>query len=157
VRVREPVDPYLEIAEITDRTTKGGGPALLFENVRGSRLPVAINVYGSEQRMAWALGAESIDEVVERIEDLIRTAPPDSFADKRRMLPKLKQMADWMPRGVKNAPCQDETVEPASLAHLPILTCWPQDGGPFITLGAVITKHPESGLRNVGLYRMQKY
>ena len=157
VRIRESVDPYLEITEITDRTTKGGGPALLFENVRGATLPVAINVYGSEQRMAWALGAESIDEVVTRIEDMFKLAPPHSFLDKLRMLPKLKQMADILPRSVKIGACQEESVEPASLAHLPILTCWPQDGGPFITLGAVFTKHPETGIRNVGLYRMHKY
>lgn len=157
VRIREPIDPYLEITEIADRTTKGGGPALLFENVRGSRLPVAINVYGSERRMAWALGAESIDEVVSRIEEMFRVAPPASFADKLRMLPRLKQMADVLPRSVRHGPCQEEVVEPPSLAHLPILTCWPQDGGPFITLGAVFTKHPVTGVRNVGLYRMHKY
>jgi 4-hydroxy-3-polyprenylbenzoate decarboxylase len=157
VRVREPVDPFLEIAEIADRTTKGGGPALLFENVRGSKLPVAINVYGSERRMAWALGADTIDEVVARIEEVIKLAPPTSFVDKLKMLPKLKHLAGNLPRTVKTGPCQEETIEPASLAHLPILTCWPQDGGPFITLGAVFTRHPETGLRNVGLYRMQKY
>ncbi len=157
VRVRESVDPKFEITEITDRTTKGGGPALLFENVRGSRLPVAINVYGSEQRMAWALGAESIDEVVGRVEELFKLAPPTSFSDKLRMLPKLKQMGDLLPRTVKSGPCQEVNIDPASLAHLPILTCWPEDGGPFITLGAVITRHPETGHRNVGLYRMHKY
>ena len=157
VRVREPVDPFLEITEITDRTTKGGGPALLFENVRGSQLPVAINVYGSEQRMAWALGVEHIDEAVARIEATFKLAPPASFWDKLRMLPRLKQMADQLPRTVKSGPCQEEVVEPPSLAHLPILTCWPQDGGPFVTLGAVFTKHPETGVRNVGIYRMQKF
>jgi 4-hydroxy-3-polyprenylbenzoate decarboxylase len=157
VRIREPVDAFLEITEIADRTTKGGGPALLFENVRGSSLPVAINVYGSEQRMAWALGAEHIDAVVERIEKLIKMAPPESFHDKLRLLPRLKEIADLMPRRVKQGPCQDEVIEPPTLAHLPLLTCWPQDGGPFITLGAVITRHPETGVRNVGVYRMQKY
>jgi 4-hydroxy-3-polyprenylbenzoate decarboxylase len=157
VRVREPVDAYLEITEITDRTTKGGGPALLFENVRGSAVPLAINVYGSEERMAWALGAESIDEVVARLEDLMKVAPPASFHDKLRMLPRLKHIADLLPRRVKSGPCQDVVVEPPSLDHLPILTCWPQDGGPFITLGAVFTRHPETGVRNVGLYRMQKF
>ncbi|HZL84196.1 MAG TPA: menaquinone biosynthesis decarboxylase [Candidatus Krumholzibacteria bacterium] len=157
VRIREAVDPYLEIAEITDRTTKGGGPALLFENVRGSSIPVAINVYGTQQRMAWALGAEHIDEVVHRLENLIKLAPPRSFQDKLRMLPRLKEIADFMPRAVKKAPCQETVLEPTSLGHLPILTCWPQDGGPFITLGAVITRHPESGVRNVGIYRMQKF
>jgi 4-hydroxy-3-polyprenylbenzoate decarboxylase len=157
VRIRERVDPALEITEITDRTTKGGGPALLFENVRGSQLPVAINVYGSERRMAWSLGADSIDEVVSRVEKMFELAPPTSFLDKLRMLPKLKQMADILPRSVKTAPCQEVVVDPPSLDHLPILTCWPQDGGPFITLGAVFTKHPETGVRNVGLYRMHEY
>jgi len=157
VRVQEVVDPRFEISEITDRTTKGGGPALLFENVRGSSLPVAINIYGSEQRMAWALGAEHIDQVLERIDKLIKMAPPRSFAEKLGMLPRLKEIADVLPRQVKKAPCQEVVVEPTSLAHLPILTCWPLDGGPFITLGAVITRHPESGLRNVGIYRLQKY
>ncbi len=157
VRIREAVDPHLEIAEITDRTTKGGGPALLFENVRGSSIPVAINVYGTQQRMAWALGAEHIDEVVQRLENLIKLAPPRSFQDKLRMLPRLKEIADFMPRSVKKAACQETVLEPTSLGHLPILTCWPQDGGPFITLGAVITRHPETGVRNVGIYRMQKF
>ena len=157
VRVREPVDAFLEIAEIADRTTKGGGPALLFESVRGYSMPVAINVYGSAQRMAWALGAEHIDAVVERVEKLVKMAPPESFQDKLRLLPRLKEIADILPHRVKQGPCQDEVVEPPGLAHLPILTCWPQDGGPFITLGAVITRHPETGVRNVGIYRMQKY
>jgi 4-hydroxy-3-polyprenylbenzoate decarboxylase len=157
VRVREPVDPRFEITEITDRTTKGGGPALLFENVKGSAMPVAINVYGSERRMAWALGAEHIDEVIERIEGLIKMAPPRSFQEKLRMLPRLKEIADILPKQVKKGACQEQVVDPPSLGHLPILTCWPQDGGPFITLGAVITRHPETGLRNVGLYRMQKF
>jgi 4-hydroxy-3-polyprenylbenzoate decarboxylase len=107
--------------------------------------------------MAWALGAEHIDEVVHRLESLIKLAPPRSFQDKLRMLPRLKEIADFMPRAVKKAACQETVLEPASLGHLPILTCWPQDGGPFITLGAVITRHPESGVRNVGIYRMQKF
>src|SRR5262245_27626706 len=107
--------------------------------------------------MAWALGVEHVDEVVARLEELVKTAPPSSFQEKLRMLPRLKQIADMMPRTIKGGPCQDETIEPPSLAHLPILTCWPQDGGPFITLGAVITRHPETGTRNVGVYRMQKY
>lgn len=157
VRVREPVDAHLEITEITDRTTKGGGPALLFENVRGYSMPVAINLYGSDKRMAWALGAEHIDEVVARLEDLIKTTPPKSFQEKLRMLPRLKQIADILPRRTKTAPCQEVTIEPASIGHLPILTCWPQDGGPFITLGAVMTRHPEEEHRNVGIYRMQKF
>jgi 4-hydroxy-3-polyprenylbenzoate decarboxylase len=157
VRVRESVDPELEIAEITDRTTKGGGPALLFENVRGSKIPVLINLYGSKRRMAWALGADSIEEVVGRLEELFELAPPASFLDKLRMLPRLKAMSDRLPHSVRSGPCQDVVLEPASLAHLPILKCWPEDGGPFITLGAVFTRHPETGLRNVGVYRMQKY
>src|SRR5512134_933980 len=123
VRIRESVDPRFEITEITDRTTKGGGPALLFENVRGSSIPVAINVYGTQQRMAWALGAEHIEEVVHRLESLIKLAPPRSFQDKMRMLPRLKEIADFMPRAVKKAACQETVLEPASLGHLPILTC----------------------------------
>jgi 4-hydroxy-3-polyprenylbenzoate decarboxylase len=125
--------------------------------VRGSTIPVAINVYGSERRMAWGLGAESIDEVVARLEELTKLAPPASFHDKLRLLPRLKHLADLLPRRVKSGPCQDEVIDPPSLAHLPILTCWPQDGGPFITLGAVFTRHPDTGVRNVGLYRMQKF
>lgn len=157
VRIQEEVDPVLEITEITDRTTKGGGPALLFENVRGSAMPVAINVYGSKQRMAWALGAESMDEVVGRIEELIKMAPPKTFREKLSMLPKIKQIADILPRSTRNAPCQEVVMDPGSLDSLPILTCWPEDGGPFITLGSVFTRHPETGSRNVGLYRLQKY
>ena len=157
LRIREAVDPALEISEITDRTTKGGGPALLFENVRGFSMPVAINVYGSAQRMAWALGVEHMEQLVERMEKLIKLSPPSSFQDKLRLLPRLKEIADILPRPVKKAPCQEESLEPPSIGHLPILTCWPRDGGPFITLGAVITRHPETGVRNVGIYRLQKY
>jgi 4-hydroxy-3-polyprenylbenzoate decarboxylase len=157
VRIQEEVDPLLEVTEITDRTTKGGGPALLFENVRGSDMPVAINVYGSKQRMAWALGAEHIDAVVGRIEELVKMAPPTTFRDKLSMLPKLKQIAGMLPRSTRKAPCQEVVLDPASLDSLPILTCWPEDGGPFITLGPVFTRHPETGSRNVGLYRLQKY
>lgn len=157
VRVREEVDAALEITEIADRTSKGGGPALLFENVRGSSMPVAINIYGSEQRMAWALGADHIDEVVERIVALIKTAPPTTFREKLSMLPKLKQLAGILPSRTRHAPCQEVVLDPPSLDALPILTCWPDDGGPFITLGAVFTHHPETGSRNVGLYRLQKY
>jgi 4-hydroxy-3-polyprenylbenzoate decarboxylase len=120
-------------------------------------MPLAINLYGSKRRMAWALGAEEIDEVVERLEGLTKIAPPQSFQDKLKMLPRLKEIADMLPHRVRSGPCQEENVEPASLGNLPLLTCWPQDGGPFITLGSVITRHPETGVRNVGIYRMQKY
>ena len=159
VRIRRRVNPELEITEIADRAVKSGGPALLFENVEGSSLPVLINHYGSLRRMSIALGVERLDDIAAEIESLLQTEPPGGFLDKLRMLPKLAKLASIFPKAVKSAPCQEivNEGEDASLDFLPILKCWPGDGGRFITLPMVFTKDPETGRRNVGMYRMQVY
>ena len=159
VRVRRRVSPELEITEIADRTVKSGGPALLFEDVEGSDAPVLINHYGSLRRMAMALGLERLDEIGIQIESLLQTEPPGGFLDKLRMLPKLAKLASAFPKTVKSGPCQEvvKQGEDASLDFLPILKCWPHDGGRFITLPMVFTKDPDTGRRNVGMYRMQVY
>jgi 4-hydroxy-3-polyprenylbenzoate decarboxylase len=151
------VDPHLEIAEITDRVTKAGGPALLFSNVKGSQLPLVINQFGSERRACLAFGVERLDELGERVADVLEMAPPEGLMDKLRALGKLKSLADSRPKLVSSGPCQEVVMDPPSLDALPIMTCWPGDGGPFITLPAVITKDPRSGMRNVGMYRVQKF
>jgi len=161
-RIRVPVSPKLEITEITDRITKAGGPALLFERT-GTAFPLLINAYGSERRMALALGVERIEEVSERILTLFRqlTGPKASLWEKLSLLPKLREVASYLPRRWRGgrAPCQEViyTGEAAKLSMLPILTCWPQDGGPFITLPIVHTYHPETRARNVGMYRVQVF
>lgn len=159
VRIKEEVDPELEIAEIADRAVKGGGPALLFENVKGSEFPVAINLFASDARMTSALGVESFEEIATRITELIQPKVPTGFIDKLAMLPKLKELADMGPNIVKKAPCQEMIMEggDVDLTRLPLLKCWPEDGGKFITLGLVFTKSPEDGRRNIGLYRLQMY
>jgi 4-hydroxy-3-polyprenylbenzoate decarboxylase len=155
VRIREEVDPVLEISEITDRVTKKGGPALLFEKVKGSEFPVLINTYGSYRRMSWALGVENLEEHAERLRSLLKTHPPQSFWDKLKIVPKLMEVARSMPKEVNQASCQEVVMKEPDLTRLPILKCWPNDGGRFITLPLVITRDPDSGIRNVGLYRMQ--
>src|SRR5213596_1057133 len=158
VRVAAEVNPDLEITEIVDRTVKAGGPALLFENVKGSKHPLLINQFGAERRMAMAFDAPSLDAVAERLGDVLEMQPPQGLVEKVRGLQKLKSIADSRPRTVKRGACQEVvlTGDDASLDLLPIQKCWPQDAAPFITLPAVITKDPRTGTRNVGMYRMQK-
>jgi 4-hydroxy-3-polyprenylbenzoate decarboxylase len=151
------VDPRLEISEITDRVTKAGGPALLFRNVKGSRLPLVINQFGTERRMCMAFGVESLDELGAKIQGVLEMTPPEGIGDKIRALGKLKSLADSRPKTVRSGPCQEIVLQPPDLDQLPIMTCWPLDGGPFITLPAVITKDPHTGMRNVGMYRIQKF
>src|SRR5437763_10097639 len=158
VRIGAEVDPQLEITEIVDRTVKAGGPALLFENVKGSERPLLINQFGTERRMCLAFDAPSLDAVGERIGDVLEMQPPQGMIQKVRGLQKLKSIADSRPRTVRRAACQEIvlTGEDANLDVLPIQTCWPADAGPFITLPAVITHDPRDGMRNVGMYRLQK-
>ena len=151
------VDPYLEVAEITDRVTKAGGPALLFTNVRGSRMPLLINQFGTERRMCMAFGVDSLDELGQRVTDVLEMQPPEGLVDKVRALQKLKSLADSRPKTVSSGACQEIVLDPPSLESLPVMTCWPGDGGPYITLPAVITKDPRSGTRNVGMYRVQVF
>jgi 4-hydroxy-3-polyprenylbenzoate decarboxylase len=158
VRVTAEVDPDLEITEVTDRTVKAGGPALLFENVKGSQYPLLINQFGTERRMCLAFDAPSLDDVAHKLEDVLEMQPPQGLVEKVRGLQKLKSIADSRPRTVRRAACQELVLQgdDATLDALPIQKCWPEDAAPFITLPAVITKDPRSGTRNVGMYRMQK-
>src|SRR5918911_2548882 len=132
VRVQTEVDPELEITEIVDRTVKAGGPALLFENVKGSDLPLLINQFGTERRMAMAFDAPSLDAVAEKLTDVLEMQPPQGLVEKVRGLQKLKSIADSRPKTVKRGACQEIvlTGEEASLDALPIQTCWPGDAGP---------------------------
>ncbi len=159
LRIREYVSPRLEIAEITDRVSKNYGPALLFENT-GYDFPVLINSMGTEKRMAMALGVEKLDDVAAQIEHLFKTitGPKNSFFDKLMMLPQLGEIASWMPKEVNGrGACQEVVMEKPDITRLPVLTCWPEDGGPFVTLPVIQTRDPHTGIRNVGLYRMQVF
>ncbi|MBU0993006.1 MAG: menaquinone biosynthesis decarboxylase [Proteobacteria bacterium] len=157
-RIRAEVDPFLEITEIADRVSKSYGPALLFENVKGSRFPLLINAFGTYKRMEAALGGHAFYDIARRIEAHIKMKPPKSITDKIKMLFTLKEIADYLPKKVKKAPCQEIVFDSGEiLDRLPVLTCWPHDGGPFITLPIVITKDPENDIQNIGMYRMQKY
>ncbi len=159
VEIKEPVSPYLEITEITDRVSKAQGPALLFTNPKGYDIPVLINAYGSEKRMAMALGVNHLDEIAARIRELIQMKPPGSFMEKVTALFKLKEIAGFMPKQVRSGRCKEVILkgEEASLDQLPVMTCWPKDGGPYITLPQVFTRDPITGIRNVGLYRVQVF
>jgi 4-hydroxy-3-polyprenylbenzoate decarboxylase len=156
-RIRQEVDPFLEITEISQRVMRAGGPALLFENVKGSRFPLLINTYATRRRMSWALGVSDLEEHARTIGELVKSQPPAGLMDKIRMLPKLARVATAMPRTVTTAPCQEVVETTPDLSKLPILTTWPDDGGPYITLPMVITRDPDKGTRNVGCYRMQVY
>ena len=157
VRVSAEVDPDLEITEIVDRTVKAGGPALLFEHPKGSSHPLLINQFGTERRMCLALGVERLDDVGQRLEDVLEMQPPQGLVEKVRGLKKLKSIADSMPKTVSRGPCQEIvlTGDEIDLTALPVQRCWPGDPAPFITLPAVITQDPRTGTRNVGMYRMQ--
>ncbi len=158
VRVSAEVDPHLEVTEIVDRTVKSGGPALLFENPKGSSHPLLINQFGTERRMCLAFGVERLDDVATKLEDVLEMQPPQGLVQKVRGLAKLKSIADSMPKSVRSGACQEVvlTGDEVDLDTLPIQTCWPGDAAPFITLPAVITRDPRTGSRNVGMYRMQK-
>ncbi len=166
VRVREPVKARLELCEIADRAMKmpGGGQALLFENVvldNGARseFPVAINLFGSMKRMQIALGVESLDEIGGRISELLEMKVPEGLLAKLALLPRLLEVGKFPPRVKGGTPsCQDVVMQgdDVDLDKLPIITCWPEDGGPYITLPMVISKDPKRGIRNVGMYRVQK-
>lgn len=153
------VDPALEITEITDRVSKRGGPALLFRRPRGFTMPVLTNQFGSERRMAQALRCSTLDELGDRVAELTALKMPQTFADKLRALGRLRALSGLGPRSVKEGPCQEVVYlgDDVDLTRLPVLTCWPEDGGPFITLPVVFTRHPLTGRRNAGMYRLQVY
>jgi 4-hydroxy-3-polyprenylbenzoate decarboxylase len=159
-RVKVEVDPDFEVAEIVDRLSKAGGPAVLFERVRGSELPLAINLFGSARRVALALGADHVDAVAERLRSLLGLVRrrPKGLGGLLGLLPDLRPVLAMPPRAVRGlAPVQEIVLrgEEVDLGRLPLLRCWPGDGGRFLTLPAVITADPETGERNVGVYRLQ--
>ncbi|MGH7769220.1 MAG: menaquinone biosynthesis decarboxylase [Candidatus Binatia bacterium] len=156
-RIAYPVKPELEIAEIADRVMKRGGPALLFDNVAGKDIPVLINAFGSLKRMGLALGVSDVEEIARRIEHLTRMKPPASLREKLSLLPELLRLAGAAPKSVGDGECHEVVERNPDLGMLPVLTCWPEDAGPFITLPLVISRDPRDGKRNVGLYRMQVF
>jgi 4-hydroxy-3-polyprenylbenzoate decarboxylase len=175
-KVRTEVDPVLEIAEITDRVSKSGraqsasavgsgearrpgGPALLFQNIKGhSGAQVLINQFGSARRMNLALEVDQLDEVADRIRQFMDVKSPQGFLDKVKMLPMLAEMGKFFPKTVSTGPCKEVIRrDNFSLDWFPILQCWPKDAGRFITLPCVVTRDPKTSKRNVGMYRMQVY
>jgi len=158
-RIAEPVGPDLEIAAVTDRACKspGGGPALLFDKPTGYDMPVATNVYGSTERMCLALGVKALDDLAREIDELVTPQMPEGIMDALKMLPMVGRLRDLMPKTVKDAPCHEIVQRDGTLDALPILTCWPEDGGRYITFPIVFTKDPETGMRNIGAYRMQVF
>jgi 4-hydroxy-3-polyprenylbenzoate decarboxylase len=157
-RIPFEVDPHLEITEFADRSVKRGGPALFFESPKGSRVPVLINAFASMRRMEIALQVKSVDEVAARITEFLEMRVPQGLMGKLKMLPKLAEVGSFFPRIVESGPCKEVIDrESFSLRDLPVLHCWPLDGGPFITLPMVFSKNPMTGKRNCGMYRMQVY
>jgi len=156
-RIPFEVDPHLEITEFADRSVKTGGPALLFEKPKGSDVPVLINAFASMRRMEIALEVSSVEEIAGRISELLAMQKPEGLLGKLKMLPKLADLASVFPKTVSNGPCKD-VIRPQGkfdLSYLPVLHCWPQDGGRFITLPMVFSRNPDTGKRNCGCYRLQ--
>ena len=157
-RIALEVDPYLEITEFADRSVKNGGPAFLFENPKGSKVPLLVNAFASMKRMEIALGVGNVDEIANRITEFLELRMPQGLINKLKMLPKLAEVGSFFPKIVSSGPCKEVIKhENFSLKDYPVLHCWPQDGGPFITLPLVFSKNPATGKRNCGMYRMQVY
>ncbi len=159
-RISQPVDPFLEMTEICDRTLRAGGPALLFENPRGSDVPVLANLFGTTERVAMGMGEESVDalrEVGKLLAYLKEPEPPKGMKDAWQKLPIFKQVLNMSPNVVKKAPCQEVVFEgeDVDLGTLPIQTCWPGDAGPLITWALVVTRGPHKERQNLGIYRQQ--
>ncbi len=161
VHVRAPVSRDLEIAELTQRVHRADGPALLFDQVPGSTMPVATNVLGATRRIALALGAEDLGAVAGRVEHLTRLKPPAGLAGALRDLPgtieTLSSLRALAPKRVSSGPCQEVEERAVDLDRLPILKCWPKDGGRTVTFPVVLTSDPETGLAHAGIYRLQQY
>ncbi|HWZ24264.1 MAG TPA: UbiD family decarboxylase domain-containing protein, partial [Verrucomicrobiae bacterium] len=165
-RVRAEVDPILEITEVAQRVARSKtrpaqsvGPALLFEKPKGSKVPLLINTFGSVRRMELAFEVDKLEDVAARIQGFLKMETPQGLFDKIKMLPKLAELGSFFPKSVKSGACKEVIRKGAAvnLLEFPILKCWPQDGGRFITFPLVFTKNPETGKRNVGMYRMQVY
>lgn len=158
-RIRVDVDPYLEITEIVQRVIAADGPALLFERPTGSDMPLLINAFGTERRMATALGVERLDEIGERIAHLLAPQLPTGWGGVREALGKLGEVRGVPPKRVRTAPCQEVVLRGAEvdLYRLPAVHSWPDDGGAFLNFGLTHTRHPETGQRNLGMYRLQRF
>ncbi len=157
-RVSAEVDPVLEITELADRAVKSGGPALLFENPRGHTAPVLINAFASMRKMELALEVDDVQSLAERIAEYLEMKTPQGLVGKLKMLPKLAEVGSFFPREVRSGACQEVVkTEGFSLYDYPVLTCWPQDAGPFVTLPMVFSRNPISGKRNCGMYRLQVF
>jgi 4-hydroxy-3-polyprenylbenzoate decarboxylase len=157
-RIAAEVDPILEVTEFADRAVKSGGPALLFENPKGSRIPVLINAFAGTRKMELALEVKSVDDVARRIAEFLELRMPEGLIGKLKMLPKLAEMGSFFPKIVPRGACQEVIRESEfSLFEYPVLKCWPEDGGRFITLPLVFSRNPDTGKRNCGMYRMQVY
>ena len=157
-RISTEVDPHLEISALADRSVKQGGPALLFENPKGSSVPLLINGYASESKMCIALEVDALDDIAGRIAGYLELGMPAGVAGKLKGLAKLAEVRNFLPRRVRSGACQEVVKhEGFSLFDYPVLHCWPDDGGPFITLPMVFSRNPITGKRNCGTYRMQVY
>lgn len=155
--VRAEVNPVYEMGHIADRLIKSGGPAVLFENPKGSAIPVVMNLFGTKSRMEFALGVNNLNDLGKRVEELVNIETPMSFWDKLKNVMKLKEFAKFLPKIIENPPSQEVIDDNVNLNSLPILKTWPEDGGKFITLPMVFTKNPASGKQNCGMYRMQMF
>ncbi len=159
-RIAVEIDPVLEMTEISDRVLRAGGPALLFENVRGHDVPVLTNLFGTTHRVAMGMGEESVEalrEVGKLLAMLKEPDPPKGMRDAWGKLPLYRKVLDMAPKERKSAPCQQVVVEgeAVDLSRIPVQTCWPDDAGPLITWGLVITRGPHKSRQNLGIYRMQ--
>lgn len=157
LHVHKEIDPVLEMAEIVDRLCKNGGKAVVFENPKGSSIPVAMNFFGSKKRMSLSLGVQDLEVLASEIEDLLKFQPPQSLMEGVKLFPKYGQLFRHRPKTVNKAPCQELIQTKVDLSSLPILQCWPEDGGRYITLGVVITKDPKTQRQNAGMYRLQVF
>jgi 4-hydroxy-3-polyprenylbenzoate decarboxylase len=157
-RIPFEVDPVLEITEFADRAVKQRGPALLFEKPKGSAVPVLINAFASMRRMELALEVSSVEEIAARIVEFLELRMPEGLIGKLKMLPKLAEMGAFFPKTVSKGPCQEVVrTDNFSLLDYPVLQCWPEDAGRFITLPLVFSRNPDTGKRNCGIYRMQVF
>ena len=157
-RIKTEVSAELEITEIIDRVVKSNGPALLFENVKGHKVPVFANAFGTMKRMCLALGVNDLDEIGVRIQELLEFEAPSGIWEGIKMIPQVVELTSFAPKYVNSGPCKEVILkEGFSLDKFPVLKCWPDDGGRFITLPLVFTKNPKTGKQNMGMYRMQVY
>ncbi len=157
LHVKKEISPILEMSEVVDRLCKERGKAVIFDNPVGSDIPVAMNLFGSDQRMALSLGINDIEDLATEIQDIITIKPPKGLVEGIKLFPKYGKLFSYHTKTVKKAPCQEIVEDKVDLSKIPVLQCWPKDAGPFITLPIVITKDPETQRLNGGMYRLQVF